>query len=164
MLNSLVNVFVLSRSFSRCDLAKKLNYFVIWKCLLKRRLLWQKDTVPMNDTVASEVLDVLDAENLHVILPVIFQSLGCMPVEVFSLSHNFCLISKRFAKWHVYLDIIIINIWTKTKLSEFLSSLTLKSQTSFFSQSLIEILEYIQGIIGWCHFSPVEFLLLPELD
>lgn len=45
-----------------------------------------------------------------------------------------------------------------------IQSLTLKSQISFFSQSLIEILEYIQDIIGWCHFSPVEFLLLPELD
>ena len=52
----------------------------------------------MNDTVVSEVLNVLDAENLHIILPVIFQSLACMPVDIFSLPHNFCLIIQRFAK------------------------------------------------------------------
>lgn len=137
MLNSLGSVFVFSGSFGRCDLAEKLNCFVIWKCLLKRCFPWQKDTAPMNDTVVSEVLNVLDAENLHIILPVIFQCFACMPVEDFSLPHNFCLIIQRFAKWHVYLDVIIINIWTKTKLSEFLPSLTLKSQISFFSQLLI---------------------------
>lgn len=64
----------------------------------------------MNDTVVSEVLNVLDAENLHIILPVIFQSLACMPVDIFSLPHNFCLIIQRFAKGHVYLDDVIINI------------------------------------------------------
>ena len=64
------------------------------KIFVKGMFSVTKDNGPVNDTVASAVLYGLDAEDLHIILPVFFlaQSLGYMPVEFFSLSQNSCFI------------------------------------------------------------------------
>lgn len=53
--------------------------------------------------------------------------------KFFSWSQNSCSVIKHFAKWHVYVDVIIISKWTKTKLLKFFSSLKLESQMSFLS-------------------------------